>query len=435
MSAEDFQLIDIEKIDDSIIKRDYIKIYHQSGANVDAENSQIKFYFGENHNFIQVGNGYLEFDIRIRRANDNNFDIGAAPANQDIIRLVNNAFACTIHDARISTSAGVEIEQNKYVGPISTIVRIVTQKDGDLSTYFDIFGESEDEINNSSLKKILIDNHTEANRGLIRGHLPLEYIFGSARSFKKITKGVGFELDLRTSNRKRDILYATLDDEDVNVTINSISLFIPQIIPSPETQVIFNEAISQTFTLSYESWTTDRKPVDTAREFQVDISSASNINSPLYLIAAHQKTQRPDPANPANNLSNNRFNNAIFDHVNVRKYYSEIDSIRYPKNPVMVNFDENNYLEQYKDLKLFYKEYVGDQLLSPIITYDKMKDYYPIQIIDLRFQVDHISPKKIRLFEEYDPNPINTNLYVILIKHREIKMISDGNKIVSVEVV
>ena len=211
-------------------------------------------------------------------------------------------------------------------------------------------------------------------------------------------------------------------------------MFIPQLIPSPETQVIFKEAISQTFTLSYESWTTDRKPVDTAKEFQVDISSASNINSPLYLIAAHQKTQRPDPANPANNLSKNRFNNAIFDHVNVRKYYSEIDGIRYPKNPVMANFAENNYLEQYKDLKLFYKEYVGESILSPIITYDKMKNYYPIQIIDLRFQVDHLSPKKIRLFEKYDPNT-NTNLYVILIKHREIKMIFDCNKIISVEVV
>ena len=51
----------------------------------------------------------------------------------------------------------------------------------------------------------------------------------------------------------------------------------------------------------------------------------------------------------------------------------------------MVNYAENNYLGQYKDLKLFYKEYLGDQLLSPIITYDKMKTYYPIQIIDLRY--------------------------------------------------
>ena len=73
-------------------------------------------------------------------------------------------------------------------------MRLVTQKDGDLSTYFDIIDVNEDEINNSSLKKILIDKHTEANRGLIRVHLPLDYIFGFARSFKKITKGLGFEL-------------------------------------------------------------------------------------------------------------------------------------------------------------------------------------------------------------------------------------------------
>ena len=351
MSAEDFQLIDDEKIDDSIIKRDFIKHYHQSGANVDAENSQIKFYFGENHSFIQVGNSYLEFDIRVRRVNGNAFTI-VAPGN-DINRLVNNAFAYTIHDARISSSAGVEIEQNKYVGPISTIMRLVTQKDADLSTYFDIIDESEDGINNSSLKQNLIDNHTEANRGPIRGHLLLEYIFGFCKSFKKISIRLGFELDLRTSNKKQNILYTNLGDNDVNFTINSIILFIPQIIPSPETQVYFNEAISKTFALSYESWSTDRKPVDTAREFQIDKSSASNIISPLYLIAAHQKTQLPDPANPAKNLPNNRLNNSIFDDVEVRKYYSEVDGVRYPKNPVMVNFAENNYLEQYRELKFF----------------------------------------------------------------------------------
>ena len=88
-----------------------------------------------------------------------------------------------------------------------------------------------------------------------------------------------------------------------------------------------------------------------------------------------------------------------------------------------------------KDLKLFSKEYVGEQLLSPIMTYDKMKTCYPIQKIDLRFQVDHKSPEKIRLFEEYDNNPTNTIFYIILIKHREIKMISGGKKFISVEVV
>ena len=216
---------------------------------------------------------------------------------------MNKAFAYTIHDARISTSSGIEIEQSKYVGPISPIMRLATQKDGDITTHFDIIDESETGINNSSLKQVLINNHTKDNRVTIRGHLPLEYCFGLCESFKKMTNGLGFELDLRTSNRKQDMLDPTLGDNDVNVTTNSTSLFIPQIIPSPQTQVYFMYTILKSCTLSYESWMTDRKPVDTAKEFQIDISSASKINSPLYLVAAHQHTQRLDPANPAVNYS------------------------------------------------------------------------------------------------------------------------------------
>ena len=79
------------KIDDSIIKRDFINIYHQSGADVNNEISNIEFHFGETRNFIQVGNGYLEFDIKSRKNDNNNFSV-TAPGH-DIIRLINHAFA------------------------------------------------------------------------------------------------------------------------------------------------------------------------------------------------------------------------------------------------------------------------------------------------------------------------------------------------------
>ena len=67
-----------------------------------------------------------------------------------------------------------------------------------------------------------------------------------------------------------------------------------------------------------------------------------------------------------------------------------------------------------------------------------MKTKHPIQVIDLRFQPDHITPKKIQLFEEYraDPanNPNNARLYVTLFGRREVELISDGNKLIEVEV-
>ena len=166
MSAEDFQLIDDSKIDDSIIKRDFIKIYHQHGVEVNNENQNIKFYFGENLNYIQIGNSYLEIDITVRKADGTNF------ADADLIRLVNNALAYVFQEGRFSTAAGVEIEHNKNLGNVSTIMRILTQKDGDLSSYFDKINEAEDGINNSTLKHLLIDSHdNNGNKGKIRAFI------------------------------------------------------------------------------------------------------------------------------------------------------------------------------------------------------------------------------------------------------------------------
>ena len=115
---------------------------------------------------------------------------------------------------------------------------------------------------------------------MIRRHLPLEHIFGFCKSFKK-TKGLGFELELRTSKKKRKFLYTLLGNDAVNVTISTLKPYKPTIIPRPGTQIMFKEAITKSFTLSFESCT-DRKPVDTGIELQLFIGSADNINAPLY---------------------------------------------------------------------------------------------------------------------------------------------------------
>ena len=71
--------------------------------------------------------------------------------------------------------------------------------------------------------------------------------------------------------------------------------------------------------------------------------------------------------------------------------------------------------------------------MSPFISYPDMKTKYPIEIIVLRHQTDHISPKKIQLFLEYTIDPQNAKFYLILIRRREKKLISDGNKLIEVK--
>ena len=73
--------------------------------------------------------------------------------------------------------------------------------------------------------------------------------------------------------------------------------------------------------------------------------------------------------------------------------------------------------------------------MSPFIYYPDMKTKYPIQIIDLRHQSDHITPKKIQLFQEYVTDPQNAKIYLILIRRREIELISDGNKLIEIKVI
>ena len=121
--------------------------------------------------------------------------------------------------------------------------------------------------------------------------------------------------------------------------------------------------------------------------------------------------------------------------MDIRKNYVEIDGQRYPRDSVLINYEDNDFFQQYKDLNLFWKEYIGEPILNPLISYPDMKTKYPIETIDLRHQSDHITPKKIQLFHEFGTDPDNARLFLVIIRRREIELISDGNKFVENKVI
>ena len=65
------------------------------------------------------------------------------------------------------------MEIDKFVGPNPTLKTALTSNVGDLLSHSDKTNENNN--NRSSLKKILINNHTiQTNKGKIGGHLALE---------------------------------------------------------------------------------------------------------------------------------------------------------------------------------------------------------------------------------------------------------------------
>ena len=170
MSLEDFQLLDNEPFDKSIVKRDFLKVYHKQGAQLNQSDQYIDFVFGENNNSHQIGNGCLEFDKTVRKNYSTNFHY------DDPIRLFNNAFAFCFKEARLSTTLRSDIEINKFCGQVSTAMRVISNKDGNLLFQFDINNENDipilerladlpSQIRSTRHQKLLINNHTDSNKG------------------------------------------------------------------------------------------------------------------------------------------------------------------------------------------------------------------------------------------------------------------------------
>ena len=151
-----------------------------------------------------------------------------------------------------------------------------------------------------------------------------------------------------------------------NLTINNLYLYVPNLIPSVETQVMFNEGTQNNYKISYDECFTERRVISNMITPTTDIGSSQKVNSPKYLIGAQQTRARVDSAYKNNNI-------ASFDNLNLQKNYVEIDGARYPRDSVVVKCERNEFFEPYEDLKLFFKEYVGEELITPFISYPDMK--------------------------------------------------------------
>ena len=130
-------------------------------------------------------------------------------------------------------------------------MRVISNKDGDLLSQFDNINGNDipvleklanlpPQIVSTPHQKMLINKHSDAKTGKIKGYLYLEDIFGFCKTFRKVTKNIGFQKMFKTKDLQ-NIIY-TSEADGINVTINKMYLSVPNLKPDVETQVIFNEA-------------------------------------------------------------------------------------------------------------------------------------------------------------------------------------------------
>ena len=117
-------------------------------------------------------------------------------------------------------------------------MKVISNKDGDLLSQFDNINENDiavlEKLADLALRnkctqhqKLLTNNYTDANKSKIKRFFQLEDASGFCKSFKKVTKKLGFYLLFKTGNLQ-DIMYTSMAD-DKNVTIKSLYLSIPNL--------------------------------------------------------------------------------------------------------------------------------------------------------------------------------------------------------------
>ena len=84
--------------------------------------------------------------------------------------------------------------------------------------------------------------------------------------------------------------------DDINVSINKLYLYVPNLLPSVETQVMFNEATQNNYKVSFDEPYTERRVISNTIT-QLDIGTSQHVKSPKYLIGAHETRVRADTAN------------------------------------------------------------------------------------------------------------------------------------------
>ena len=226
-------------------------------------------------------------------------------------------------------------------------MRVIANKNCDLISPFDNIIENDipvlerladlpSQMRDTPHQKMLINNHTDANKCQIKGYLFLEGIFGFCKIFKKVTKNLGFHIFFKT-NDSQNIIYSSMAG-DIHVTIYNLSLYVPNLIPNVETQVMFKKATRNSYKISYDEYYRERRVISVMNT-QADIGSFQQVKSPKNLIGAHQTRAMADTADKNSNI-------AIFDNFNLQKFYVEIDEVQYPRISVVVNYEQNDYIEK-----------------------------------------------------------------------------------------
>ena len=254
-------------------------------------------------------------------------------------------------------------------------------------------------------------------------------LFGFVYDLEKIIYGLGFKLILKRNKIDRALYRVNANPgaiaNDGNIDIRDISWCVPSFDPSNDNRIIVQKGLikKNNVDFSYYERKTFYKNVPNATNFLFNLGMESGIERPRYIRVGFEN----------NNVNEQTHDASTFDIMSVTECYGKIGSEFYPEDRMNINYGTNNYIEAYKEIVSYNKDYNGlPHNIKPYINHRIFKSSYRIYVFDARYQRDHIGPQPIQLNFEFSAAVADVICHALVLTRKVISVNSDGNKMVDI---
>jgi len=451
MSDPILNISETSQIDDSIKSLDYSEIVLQSNVNINTPSQTLTFTINNQNTIFLPSESRLKITGTLTKAD------GTLYANGDEVTLINNAMMYLF--SSISYKLGsTEIESISNPGQATSMLGYLSYPD-DFSTSAGLkycwSKDTNTSANSNQFSRspavpqvaagapvpsiaagtFTPKNNPEYNQGFAtrksyifslepKGSfefiIPFDHIFGFA-ALKKIIYGVKHTLTLVRAN-DNDAIYRRGTDAG-KINLSNISWLLPEVELNPLYEGAIMEKIrnKETFPIQFPARTCENISMPQARSFDWRLSVQGGIEKPRWIIFGFQTDK----------LLNQERNPAVFDHCNLKDVTVRLNTKRYPKNDLNINFASGQISVVCDNFDNFKKNFYGyDSLVGGTqVNLSNFKDLFPIIVVNVSRQDETFRESVVDMQVKLIFNailPDLTQAYAVIISDRSYMLSSDG---------
>ena len=413
-----------EKIheDKSIESFQYHKYDQETGIDLNQE-GEIYYNINQPSKYYYPSKAYITIEGQLQKQDSTAF------TDVDVVSLQHNALPYLFSNMSFSIG-GKQVESVYYPGVSSTLFGMMTLPDdfsrsSGLNMCWFKDGSANASLTDNTGFKIRHDIVLSSNpKGTFSFSIPLSHVFGFCDDFTKVLYGFEMQLIL---NRQSDnnVIFRDVAAGAAKVHLTKCSLYLPIVKPSDTERFALNKIIENKAVLDvgYRRRECSSILVEQDTKFTWKLSNKSSPEHPRWLILAFQ----------TNKLNTQVTNTSVFDHVNLKNAYVELNDVWYPTTDYHLDMDKMQFSRMFKAVSEFRENFYGmDKLISNGgINFVDYKTLYPLYIFDVSKQPDALKygTTNITIECEFSENvPTQTRAYCLCISDREIKFKSDGTQ-------